>query len=381
MADINCNTEELRSICAKRLSQALKDVKNLKAFVGLDGFVDEIIHLVDKRSDVNNFERIPTIGKFAERVAAAAGRSTNIELVRKMMKLGGNGPIMANSLAAFEMKVTYLGALGWPNIEPVFDEFVKRAEVYSIANPGHTDAFEFDDGKLLFGKLTPLNEVNWENIVERFGKDKFQSLFNNADLVGFVNWTMLPFMSDIWKVLLKDLCPQKQGKKSVLFIDLADPEKRKAEDLREAIELIVKFNKYFDVIFGMNEKESFEVAKALGVPAKSHTPEGICELATELNKRIPVSTIVVHPTAYAVASTHGKTTLVQGPYASKPLITTGAGDHFNAGFCIGKMLGLDNAMSLLCGVSTSGFYVRTAKSPSITDLVGMMNNWPKESNG
>ncbi len=381
MADINCNTEELRGACAKRLSQALKDVKSLKAFVGLDGFVDEIIHLVDKRSDVNTFERIPTIGKFAERIAAAAGRSTNIELVRKMMKLGGNGPIMANSLAAFEMKVTYLGALGWPNIEPVFDEFVKRAEVYSIANPGHTDAFEFDDGKLLFGKLTPLNEVNWENIVERFGKDKFQSLFNNADLVGFVNWTMLPFMSDIWKVLLKDLCPQKQGKKSVLFIDLADPEKRKAEDLQEAIELIVKFNKYFDVIFGMNEKESFEVAKALGVTAKSHTPEGICELAAELNKRIPVSTIVVHPTAYAVASTSGATTLVQGPYSSKPLITTGAGDHFNAGFCMGKMLGLDNAMSLLCGVSTSGFYVRTAKSPSINDLVGMMNNWPKESNG
>lgn len=378
MANINCNTDELRSACAEKLSQAAKNVKNLKAFVGLDGFVDEIIHLVDKRTDVNTFERIPTIAKFAERIAAAAGRSTNIELVRKMMKLGGNGPIMANSLAAFGMKVTYLGALGWPNIEPVFDEFVKRAEVYSIADPGHTDAFEFDDGKLLFGKLTPLNDVNWEKIVERFGKDKFQTLFNNSDLVGFVNWTMLPYMSDIWKVLLKDQCPQKQGKKSVLFIDLADPEKRKAEDLKEAVDLIVKFNKYFNVIFGMNEKESFEVAKALGVPAKSHTPEGICELATELDKRVPVSTLVIHPTAYAVASTGGKTTLVEGPYASKPLITTGAGDHFNAGFCIGKMLGLDNAMSLLCGVSTSGFYVRTAKSPSIEDIVGLMKNWPKE---
>ncbi len=378
MANINCNTDELRGACAEKLSPAAKNVKNLKAFVGLDGFVDEIIHLVDKRTNVNTFERIPTIAKFAERIAAAAGRSTNIELVRKMMKLGGNGPIMANSLAAFGMKVTYLGALGWPNIEPVFDEFIKRAEVYSIADPGHTDAFEFDDGKLLFGKLTPLNDVNWEKIVERFGKDKFQTLFNNSDLVGFVNWTMLPYMSDIWKVLLKELCPQKQGKKSVLFIDLADPEKRKAEDLQEAVELIVKFNKYFDVIFGMNEKESFEVANALGVPAKSHTHDGICELATELDKRIPVSTLVIHPTAYAVASTCGKTTLVEGPYASKPLITTGAGDHFNAGFCIGKLLGLDNAMSLLCGVSTSGFYVRTAKSPSIEDIVGLMKNWPNE---
>lgn len=378
MATINSNTKELREACAEKLKQAEKQVNTIKAFVGLDGFVDEIIHLVDKRFSIDSFQRIPTISKFAERIAAAAGRSTNIELVRVMMKLGGNGPIMANSLAAFGLKVTYLGALGWPNIDPVFDEFTKRADVHTIANPGHTDAFEFDDGKLLFGKLTPLNEVNWENIVKRYGKEKFEENFSNANLVGFVNWTMLPYMSDIWKVLLKDLCPKITGKKRVLFVDLADPEKRKAEDLVEATELIVKFNQYFDVIFGLNEKESYEVAKALGVSLRPHTEEGICELAAELNKRLPVSTLVIHPTAYAVAATAGKTTLVKGPYASKPLITTGAGDHFNAGFCLGKLLGLDNAMSLLCGVSTSGFYVRTAKSPSVPDLVDIMTNWPSE---
>jgi sugar/nucleoside kinase (ribokinase family) len=378
MATINSNTEQLRETCAQKLEQAEKQVNDIKAFVGLDGFVDEIIHLVDKRFSIDSFQRIPTISKFAERIAAAAGRSTNIELVRVMMKLGGNGPIMANSLAAFGMKVTYLGALGWPNIDPVFDEFTRRADVHTIANPGHTDAFEFEDGKLLFGKLTPLNEVTWENIVKRYGKEKFEQNFTGANLVGFVNWTMLPYMSDIWKVILKDICPKIKGNKRVLFVDLADPEKRKAEDLVEATELIVKFNQYFNVIFGLNEKESYEVAKALGIPLKPHTEEGICELAAELNKRLPVSTLVIHPTAYAVAATGGKTTLVRGPYASKPLITTGAGDHFNAGFCLGKLLGLDNAMSLLCGVTTSGFYVRTAKSPSVPDLVGMMKNWPSE---
>lgn len=378
MASINSNTEQLRKACAEKLAQAEKRVNEIKAFVGLDGFVDEIIHLVDKRFSVDSFQRIPTISKFAERIAAAAGRSTNVELVRVMMKLGGNGPIMANSLAAFGIKVTYLGALGWPNIDPVFDEFTKRAEVYTIANPGHTDAFEFDDGKLLFGKLTPLNEVTWENIVKRFGREKFENLFKTSNLVGFVNWTMLPYMSDIWKVLLKDLCPQIKGKRRVLFVDLADPEKRKAEDLVEAAELIVKFNQYFDVIFGLNEKESYEVAKALGIPLKPHTEEGICDMAAELNKRLPVSTLVIHPTAYAVAATGGETTLVRGPYAKKPLITTGAGDHFNAGFCLGKLLGLDNAMSLLCGVSTSGFYVRTAKSPSVKDLVAFMQNWQSD---
>ena len=35
------------------------------------------------------------------------------------------------------------------------------------------------------------------------------------------------------------------------------------------------------------------------------------------------------------------------------LITTGAGDHFNAGFCMAKLLGLDDRTSLLVGTTTS----------------------------
>ncbi|MGZ5565751.1 MAG: PfkB family carbohydrate kinase, partial [Limisphaerales bacterium] len=62
-----------------------------------------------------------------------------------------------------------------------------------------------------------------------------------------------------------------------------------------------------------------------------------------------------------------------------PLITTGAGDHFNSGFCLGKLLGLSNEMSVLTGVTTSGFYVRTAKSPTIAELAGFLNDWPTKN--
>jgi hypothetical protein len=43
---------------------------------------------------------------------------------------------------------------------------------------------------------------------------------------------------------------------------------------------------------------------------------------------------------------------------------------------LGKLLGLSNAQSLLCGVSTSGFYVRTGRSPAVGDLVALMSDWP-----
>jgi sugar/nucleoside kinase (ribokinase family) len=66
--------------------------------------------------------------------------------------------------------------------------------------------------------------------------------------------------------------------------------------------------------------------------------------------------------------------MAPGPFTPKPLITTGAGDHFNSGFCLGRLLGLDNSMSLLAGVTTSGFYVRTAHSPSIAQIASMMQD-------
>ncbi|MEY3274863.1 MAG: hypothetical protein RL153_128, partial [Verrucomicrobiota bacterium] len=79
-----------------------------------------------------------------------------------------------------------------------------------------------------------------------------------------------------------------------------------------------------------------------------------------------------------LASDGSAVEVVEGPVCKKPRITTGAGDHFNSGFCLGKLLGLSNADAVLCGVSTSGHYVRTAKSPSVADLVHLMRHWPKE---
>jgi len=66
--------------------------------------------------------------------------------------------------------------------------------------------------------------------------------------------------------------------------------------------------------------------------------------------------------------------ITSGPTTKKPLITTGAGDHFNSGFCLGRLLGLDTRDSLLCGVTCSGFYVRTAKSPGVNDLARMLKD-------
>ena len=368
--------EEVREQCAAKLLTLVSSATHLRAFVGLDGFVDEIVHAVDKRENAETFQRLRTISALSERISAAAGKSTNIEMVNQRTKLGGNGPIMANALARLGVKVTYVGALGYPNMHPVFNEFAERAEVHSIAEAGHTDALEFEDGKIMLTKSVQLNDITWPNIQARFGRDRFIEIYSSADLVGFVNWTMIPHMSDLWTSLLKEIKPGARRRK--IFFDLADPEKRTGKDIVRALELVEQFEQHFDVILGLNEKEAYEIGQVLGLPTKDRSRDNLSSLAAGIQRQVAVSTLVVHPVAYALAVSQGVVSLVEGPYVEKPLITTGAGDHFNSGFCLGKLLGFDNAASVLIGVTTSGFYVRTAHSPGIDDLAQMLRSWPRD---
>ena len=369
--------EEFREQCAAKLLKLVESATHLHAFLGLDGFVDEIIHMVDKRDSAESFQRLATMTKFAERIAAAAGKSTNIERVVERTKLGGNGPIMANALARFGIRVAYVGALGYPVMHPVFTEFAQRAEVHSICEPGNTNALEFDDGKVMLTKTSHFSEITWPTIQARFSRDRFIEHFSTADLVAFVNWTQVPYMSELWAALLREFCPSPSATRHRIFFDLADPEKRSAKDIRYALELISNFEKFFEVILGLNEKETGEVGAALGLRARDQSREALAHLSRDIQKQTGVSTVVVHPVTYALAVSKGTISLVDGPYVAKPVITTGAGDHFNAGFCLGKLLGFDNECSVLLGVTTSGYYVRYGQSPGIPELVQMLREWPE----
>jgi len=360
------SAQTLPQRAAAALDGKLAAVPSYRATIGLDGFVDAIISVVDKRELSTKFTRVPTIAVFGQRISKSAGQSSNIEMVVDRVKLGGNGPIMANALAALGTKTTYIGNLGFPNIDPVFTELTQRATVHSIADPAYTDALEFDDGKLMLGKHAALKDVTWDNLVARVGRDRLFELFAKSDLVGLQNWTMLPFLSDIWEHVLAEICPKlPAGPRRKFFFDLADPEKRDPKDIRHAVELIAKFQNYFDTYLGLNEKEAFEIGHVLGYTGPSEVPD----VAQFVWGKLKIDGVVVHPRAYAVTASATGVVKVNGPFVEKPLISTGAGDHFNAGFCLGKLIGADNEVALQLGVGTSGYYVRTAKSPTASELV------------
>ncbi|NMB19758.1 MAG: hypothetical protein GX979_02720, partial [Firmicutes bacterium] len=159
----------------QQLSKRLQslDPAPLSVAIGFDGFVDEIVEVVDRRESFESYTRMTEMRQFGERISKAAGLSTNIEFVSKTMKLGGNGPIMGNALVKAGTSVSYIGSLGKPNVHPVFTELTDACNrVFSIAEPGHTDAVEFDDGKIMLGKMESLGDVNWATLQREVGDEE-----------------------------------------------------------------------------------------------------------------------------------------------------------------------------------------------------------------
>lgn len=366
--------KELTARAAARLKTVAGDAAGKTVTVGLDAFVDEIIRVVDRRASDTEYTTIEQITELGTRIIGAAGQSTNLELVVERVKLGGNGPIMANALAALGPQVTCLGPLGEGQIHPAFAEMADRATLISLGAPGHTDALEFEDGKVMLGKLEPLNDVTWARVSERAGEGGPAHLFAQADLVALVNWTMIPAMSAIWKDILILLAAQPASSRR-FFFDLADPEKHGDAKVAAACRLLSRFQEFGPTVLGLNEKEAFRVGTALGYEGGHHGRSEVRAVAAFVSARLPVEAVVVHPRAYAVVGAHGEITAdVDGPFVENPVISTGAGDHFNAGFSLGKLLGLADDEAATAAVGTSGYYVRNAASPTLTQLAEFLES-------
>jgi hypothetical protein len=354
---------------AQRLHENGGTLAETSALLGFDGFIDTIYHVVDQRQSATEYTRVHTLAEYGGRIVAAAGKSTNIEIVPQNVKLGGNGPIMANAMCALGVTMTYCGMTGYPNLNEVFRELADRAHMLPISDPALTDAIEFDDGKLIVGKHATVAEVSYENIMERVGEETWKKAWSTSEFVAMVNWTMLPYMTALWKKIQQNF---PNGERKTLFFDLADPEKRTRADIREALETIGAFQKTHNVILGLNEKEALHVADVLelgvGNDDSKSREQNMMDLASGIRAALDIKVCVVHPTQFAAAANAEGAAVVQGPYVEKPKISTGAGDHFNAGFCTGQILGADLEQSLQMGVGTSGYYVRNAQSPTAKQL-------------
>lgn len=352
----------------------------VEILVGLDGFVDHIIDVVDTRSSPTDYQRVATIAALGERISAAAGRSMNLELVITTTKIGGNGPIMANALAAQGAAVDAVGLLGEGGIvEPVFAELADRAaRVVSLGPASVSDALEFDDGKIMLGKHQSLGLVTYDGLVEACGGvDGLRDLLRTPRGIATTNWTMLLGMTDIWKRMAEEILPGLRADRPWWFIDLADPAKRTRADQRAALETLEQIEAHARVVLGLNEAELRQMLDAVGldwndeVDVLTAAEEG----CVALREATSLSVVMCHRVQDAACAWDGGSVKVNGFFEPKPKITTGAGDHFNAGFFGAWLREIDPRSALLVGGATSGSYVRSGHSPTRDDVVEFLRSY------
>jgi len=358
------------------------------ALIGFDGFVDEIIHVVGRRRSMkgDDFERIATIPEFAARAAAASGRSANLEMYVREVRFGGNAPLMGGAMGRLGAAVDFIGAVGQQEdhtrLDPLFQPLADRCRsVRPIARPGHTDALEFSDGKLMLGKAQTVQEVTWERVKEVVGLAKVTALAEGADIIGVTNWVMLGGVEGIWAGLRDEVLPRLSGRPRRVVVDLSDPAKRSDEAIARAMGVLRSVNERAPVTLGLNLAEAQRVASVAGLrvfdESHNYSLGGLVrEAAARLRDSLALDCVVVHPREGAGAADSGGASWFEGPFTANPKLSTGAGDHFNGGFAFARAIGLGLDESLAVGCAVSGAYVRDARSPDLERVVDFLRDLP-----
>jgi hypothetical protein len=276
-----------------KLEQLHQQKVTFNALAGFDGFIDSIQKVVKKKRSARD-EYFTSITEFANYLNSLAGKSGQVELITEKTKMGGNAPIMSNALARLNVKATCVGAMGFPEINPVFSTMHSSCQKISVASPGISNAFEFGDGKLIFSELDKLFDYDWNHIAKNGGLNKIRKAAQDAQLVALVDWVNLPRATSIWQ-LFHDKIVKHSGRKDYYFIfDLCDPSKKSTQEINEVIDLISSFSYYGNVTLGLNENETNKIWMALTGYPETQIPS--LEIAGRfIYQAMNIDTLLIHP--------------------------------------------------------------------------------------
>ncbi len=347
-----------------------KTPHDLTVCIGFDGFIDEIFRVVRFRKSRSESLMFHTIEEFSDFLGAAAGKSSDIEIIPQGLRIGGNAPIMANALAELGVKTYCIGAMGRETIQPVFESISANCIPISVQEPGYTHAFEFNDGKIMFGQMESLHHINWDTIKEHLGLSELIRIFTESRVIGIVNWSALYQMDSILTGILNEVLPKIDPeiiRTKWVFVDIADPSRRQREDILGLLDTLGCFSQYLPVVLGLNEKEARIVYRSIN--PDSTGGEDIVQVRDGIFNSVDIHTLAIHLLSGAVVINHERTFETPNFYIQNPKISTGGGDNFNAGFCLGISLGLSFEQTTIVANATAAFYVAKGYSPGFPELL------------
>jgi hypothetical protein len=369
---------ELNELIQNKIKSSLI---NQQVFVGFDGFIDTLQQAVQHYAGGNPVY-FNTISDFANHLNQMNGKSGQVELVTKQVKLGGNAPILANAFGRLEVKCNCMGSMGAPDINSLFKSENPLVNMTSIAEPGKSSAIEFANGKIILSDLSTFKQYDWDYIKQKINPSILKKVVEPCRVIALVDWANLPRATSLWQGFLDDVI-RPVGKKDQFFLfDLCDPSKKSSQQIEEVLDLISDFSNYGSVTLGINENEANKIWLALNGfhQGKAEIPN-LRTVGYYIYRTLTIDTLLIHPTDRTLVFKNQKhlkkdsVIELKGYVVADPKLQTGAGDNLNAGYCLGLLAGLDIHHCMLLGMATSGAYVQNGRSPGLQDIQNYIENW------
>jgi hypothetical protein len=346
------------------LEHAAEKLVAKKVMAGLDGFVDSIVQVVNYKTEGSEPEFFQTIEAFGNYIVSKKGSGFSLESEERFQKLGGNMPIMANAMGYLGIQVDCIGAFGVPLTVPVFSEMHSNCKLYSFTNPGLTTAIEFTDGKMMLAQMTDLNHADWFTIKQALSLEKIVAVFQESEMLCLVNWSELDHSNEIWAGILQEVVlPEKQASiKKQFFFDLSDCSKRSEAAITTALSLMKEFNRYGGVTLSLNRNEAGILYKTCFKEIADNDWKANGE---RLFEQLTIDTLIIHSAKSSMAWDQEGFYVSEPVFIANPILSTGAGDNFNAGYCIGRLLGGSTGASIELANIVSNLYMSTGQSPDM----------------
>lgn len=326
------------------------------ALVGFDGSVDATAYPIQyTQGDVETY--FQSIGAFGAYIQSKAGLSCALQYRVKNRRLGGNGPFFAGALSRQGVSVTLVGMLGMEGIAaefaPLADEGIR---LVSYAEPMETSCLEFSDGKIMMAPAYQPMPDAYNQVIRALGAKLV--LLQTADLVAFLNCGELDFMHRLWQELIGSPCfTASVQREKLAFFDPADFSKYSAHQTREMLQGMGRASQYRKTILSINENEALQFGQKLldSQADLRHIGQAICQ-------QYQIDMVVIHTPYIAMACTRHEVAQEEPRHVESPVISTGAGDHFNAGFCGSLLRGMPLAECLRLGNHSARHYLEHGTS-------------------
>ena len=341
---------------------------------GFDGYVDNV-RQAGTNAGSSESERITTLSELGEEIveSAAADSSLAISWERHGQRTGGHVSHLSRAYQTLGFDPTMVGMCGDP-VRDIFAEEFDGCTMYSLGDPGITDAIEFNDGKLMLMESGGAATLDWETIESRVGVETLADELDGAKLFGMGYWAMIPELAGILDGLRETVLPKLTDPPARVLLDPANIRETDPEILEATVAATGRLAAEVDVTVSANRYETKELASVLG----GHTGEDLVEDAQVAYDALDVDRFVGHSVSQSVVVSEDGTKSVDVTPVESPALTTSAGDHFNAGLSLGLVEGVPEHAAVALGNALAREFVRTGETPSYDDVVAAIESYDEQ---